>query len=510
MRVRIQGVDVVARAMTVAALLVPCGFAADSPAAVSAAIPEGLPTRPMSSEGLAQLRASAPAAVRIERLAPLHKPAPFKPRVAPQLLTILAEQRAYIAKTPPHLMSKAQAQTAASASNAAAGSLAPVPLLAANAPTGLLANAPAVPAGMLTTQTPGPMPSTAMASVAMSSAATPSAALLSGPAARPATAVPGPAPAPLPAVSARSAAIASGGSARNIGVQTLPNATRCFQPTIVSVNGRADNVVFTPQAEDNAYVIRGCQLGNSGKAYLIGNFNAPQINLEIQYWSDNEIDARVDRNIGGELDRDGIALVLAPGNAPELKATGFHFIAARSDPAVLLPSLPSSWSQNSPASPLYSSPVTPNGTDIPSAAAGMTVYVARANQSNANGNVDIFTFNNLAPGWTTDSAQLDSYDISHCPGTVTYRKSISSYQVSWTEENNLLVNSAYTTCSGFILEPPPPFPPVYAHTYSNLTASAYSLDVWVRGPRCTDPFSGAPLVSCQQNLRTCGKEQCGS
>jgi len=66
-------------------------------------------------------------------------------------------------------------------------------------------------------------------------------------------------------------------------------------------------------------------------------------------------------------------------------------------------------------------PVTPNGTDIPSAAAGMTVYVARANQSNANGNVDIFTFNNLAPGWTTDSAQLDSYDISHCPGTVTYR-----------------------------------------------------------------------------------------
>jgi len=159
---------------------------------------------------------------------------------------------------------------------------------------------------------------------------------------------------------------------------------------------------------------------------LIGNFNAPQINLEIQYWSDNEIDARVDRNIGGELDRDGIALVLAPANAPELKATGvsFHRRALGSRGAATLPA-EFMVAELAGIAPLqlpgharrHRDPVGRRGYD--------RLRRAREPKQRERQRGYLHVQQSCAR-LDTDSAQLDSYDISHCPGTVTYRKSISA------------------------------------------------------------------------------------
>src|SRR5207245_5987312 len=106
----------------------------------------------------------------------------------------------------------------------------------------------------------------------------------------------------------------------------------------------------------------------TGHAYLVGQFNAQQINLETAYWSDSEIDARVDPKTSGELDQDNVSLVITPAGAAQIKASGFKFVAARSDPAVFLPSIPQAWWSHSGWSSTwgapvrrYFSPVTPGG-----------------------------------------------------------------------------------------------------------------------------------------------------
>ncbi len=288
----------------------------------------------------------------------------------------------------------------------------------------------------------------------------------------------------------------------------------CFGPGVRAVNGRAGGVIFTPVLEYNAYTITGCQFGNQpGHAYLVGKLHAQQVDLQVQYWSDNEIDARVDPNISGELDQDNISLVIAPAQAPQIKATGFKFMAARSDPAVLLPSIPSSWVDlqkvtaqvkqfNPPTVPAnYSSPAA--GGLVPPAANGDSAYVSREFAAKFTEGGDWYHFNHLASGWTTDSMQFSSYDEDSCPYIVTYKETIGKASAEWIGDD-IRVWWANTSCSGFM--PSPLGIPLAV--YTNHTGSYYALNVWVRGPRCTDPLTGNAQQKCIQKVKQCGNETC--
>ena len=293
----------------------------------------------------------------------------------------------------------------------------------------------------------------------------------------------------------------------------------CTSPLVTDVNGQGNRAVFTPQPEYNSYVIKGCFFGvSTGQIYLVGKFNALKINLLPTFWTDNEIDARVDSNVAGELDQENVSLVIVPPNAQQIKLSGFKFYAVRSDPAVLLPSIPQDWAwlsmqggnvlfkveaQNEVTA--YLSPVT---SDAPPSAQGTTAYVARWDAGSKFQPVsDLFFFDKLAPGWNTDSFQLLPFDRPpNCLGVVTYKETFGTWDPEW-DGDNIRINWADTSCSGFI--PEPPLFPLVVSTYSNITGTAYALNVWARGPRCTDAYTGQLQQQCVQNVRNCGKESCG-
>lgn len=288
----------------------------------------------------------------------------------------------------------------------------------------------------------------------------------------------------------------------------------CHTPLISDVNHQAKNAVFTPAQEYNSYVIKGCSFGTrTGQIYLTGKFNALKINLQPTYWNDTEIDARVDPTVAGELDQDNVTLVVAPVNAAQIKAAGFRFYAARSNPPVLLTSIRQHWAQLARMSvqggEMYFFVPSSTNPYVPKAALGASLYLARGTdgQKFAPGS-DFFDFRkNLAPGWRTDTFQLMTFDSPPtCGGVVTYRQTFGTWHADQ-ENGNIRVNWAETSCSGFV--PKPPIMPLFVMTYTDQSASAYALKVWARGPRCTDPQSGQPIQQCIQNVHMCGKESCG-
>jgi len=305
-----------------------------------------------------------------------------------------------------------------------------------------------------------------------------------------------------------------------------PTATNvpyvCQTPTIFDVNKQTKNAVFTPELEYDSYVIRGCMFGKQpGQIYLVGRFNAQQINLQSQYWSDTEIDARVDPKTSGEQDQQNVTLIVAPAGAGQVKMTGFEFVAARSNPAVLLSSIPqnwvthSGWSENFGQPNLdFQSPVKP-GSNAPPSMSGYSVYVLRSASKKFSPGSDTYT-PQLAPGWTFDSAQMTSIGTPpSCPGVVTYKESFGFSQADmekimpdWTkvQRNAVRVDAADTSCSGFI----PIAPPFVYWTYSNTTGSSYGLKIWAKGPRCTDPYTGMPQAQCIHNMQQCGTETCSN
>jgi hypothetical protein len=297
---------------------------------------------------------------------------------------------------------------------------------------------------------------------------------------------------------------------------------QCQSPAILDVNGKPKGTVFTPQGQYNYYVIKGCFFGvQQGQAYLVGNFNALKVDLQPTFWTDNEIDARVDPNVAGELDQDNVALVIASTNSPQIKVSGYKFYATRSDPAVFLDSIPqsSAWLRGLAGSntfvPVktgnfvteYISPV-PNNAPVPKAALGTTLYVSRWDgHSKFQPVSDLFFIQGLAPGWDGDSFQVLTFNQPpSCPGVVTYNQTFGAWNWYW-EVDDIRVDWPDTSCSGFV--PEPPVFPLFVSTYSNMTGSAYAMNVWVRGPRCTDPHTGKPQQKCIQNVHSCGSDTCG-
>ncbi|WP_348263420.1 hypothetical protein P8935_02430 [Telmatobacter sp. DSM 110680] len=303
-------------------------------------------------------------------------------------------------------------------------------------------------------------------------------------------------------------------------ITTIPYV--CQTPTIFDVNKQTKNAVFTPELEYDSYVIRGCMFGKQpGQIYLVGKFNAQQVNLQPQFWSDTEIDARVDPKTSGEQDQQNVTLIVAPAGAGQIKMTGFDFVAARSNPAVQLNSIPqnwvthSGWSENFGQPNLdFQSPVIP-GSNAPNSMAGYSVYILRSASKKFSPGTDFYT-PQLASGWTFDSVQMTSIGTPpSCPGVVTYKESFGFSEANmepmtpdWTkvQRNAVRVDGTDTSCSGFI----PIAPPFVYWTYSNVTGSSYGLKIWAKGPRCTDPYTGLPQAQCMQNMQQCGTETCGN
>ena len=264
-------------------------------------------------------------------------------------------------------------------------------------------------------------------------------------------------------------------------------AMACRSPGIRSVNGKPKGTVFTPVQDYNLYTIKGCDFGNQpGEAYIFGPFHAQRLNLQTDFWTDNEIDVRLDPNVSGEFDQtSNVVLVVVPKSGPEIKASGFSFYAARE--TVLLNAIPESWvklddvvSGFKHAELDYSSPI-PSG----SPGAGATTYIYRYLSDKFGPHSDYYDFSKLAPGWTTESAQLLTYDSNVCSGFVTYKESFGTWQINWLTADQHVISVFFvpTACSG--ISPLPPLPPVWS--YSNRTVSAYAIAVWVSGPRGTTP-----------------------
>src|SRR5262249_46862684 len=123
-----------------------------------------------------------------------------------------------------------------------------------------------------------------------------------------------------------------------MGLASMAEDVACVDKSLIRlVDGKRKGAVFTPiipksngNYEVPQHVIQGCYLGKQqGSAYLFGNFKKGQLPLNINFWSDSEIDVALDPNLEGEMDEDNVTLVVKLADGTQLKATGLQFYAAR-------------------------------------------------------------------------------------------------------------------------------------------------------------------------------------
>jgi len=251
----------------------------------------------------------------------------------------------------------------------------------------------------------------------------------------------------------------------------------CQHPSIGSVNKRANGVVFTPDPQFNLYTIKGCMFGDAqGQAHLYGPFAAGHVALQIEFWSDSQIVAKVDPQVSGELDQDNVTLVLAPSGAPQMQRPGFKFYAARE--TTLLATIPASAAkleqvadaQGQPPSSNYLSPATPT---FP----GMSAEVSRADAYAFSGGRDYFEFQKMKPGFTTTAAQFNYWVLPNGCGSNYQIKGI--WEIEWVQDEVIGVRWQQQHCQNA------PAPHGGTITFS---VSHYALNVWVAGPRGVAPW----------------------
>lgn len=270
----------------------------------------------------------------------------------------------------------------------------------------------------------------------------------------------------------------------------------CHDPLIRAVNGKASNVIFTPQTPDNSYKIKGCLFGNiPGHLGLEPHPTDPKqpvadIDLMLDSgpsaWNDGEIHAHLDPHLSGIPDVPVTLVVhLAEGRRVELP--GGLLVAARSSPQ-LLGAIPASWITLQPSTvrshPIeqleYVSPPV-KGSGIPADASGASAFVARLDSQNFGAGGDIYDFAGLNPGWVVDSVQLQTY-AAPCPGPSPNHQTSGHWDTQW-NGRRLTVNLQDDVCTSRVS---PSF------TF-NLSLSQYALKVWVIGPVGTNPVPDALL-----------------
>lgn len=298
---------------------------------------------------------------------------------------------------------------------------------------------------------------------------------------------------------------------------------------ILTVSGSSAPATFTPTDQYNLYTIRGCSFGSQSPTndagptdwvHIYGGTGSFYGKFAIKYWSDNEIDVSLDESLTGFPDLNNITLVVERHDGQQTQKGGFNFYAARQ--WVPLTTIPQSWvtldsfggfvcggsSVNKCWATNYSSPpplpstswlpLYPGPATAPPGPSAASAYVSRRSNGLKNeglgpSDYDYYDFSHLAPGWTTDPSdaqhqpQVNTYD-EYCPAgggwTVTYKQSFGTWSGQW-DGNNLEIGLSETSCSGFIA-------PGFVN-YQNISGSYYALQVWVIGPRGTDPLTDQPV-----------------
>jgi len=200
----------------------------------------------------------------------------------------------------------------------------------------------------------------------------------------------------------------------------------------------------------------------------------------VEFWSDSMIMAAVDSNVSGEIDQDGVTLVVKPVGAPQMQLGGFRFYAARE--TVLLPSMSQKGFQRSDCqmdSVDYSSPATDGGT----------VHMVRTGTHGLptgrciNGS-DFYSFHDLSPGFFTDSFQYSYAQMtqSECNAKGFGRGTIANagvWEGQWADDKEIIMGFRVQECAT-----PNPF---LGQAPIRLDVSNYWLSVWVTGPRGVSP-----------------------
>ena len=253
----------------------------------------------------------------------------------------------------------------------------------------------------------------------------------------------------------------------------------CTRPTIVTVNGQTKGTVFTPDPQFNLYTITGCMFGDrQGQAYIYGAFAAGQVALQIEFWSDTQIVAKVAPQITGELDQSNVTLVVVPSGASMVQKAGFKFYALRE--TTLLTKIPMTSVNLAQVTDTGGHPIAfgPQGSANYSSPgsyfSGMSAEVDRGSTHVFPGGQDLFDFSKLRPGFTTESMSLN-YSVLPNDG--------DSYQVdgTWNAEwvgDNIRVSWQMQ----------------HSHSASfgagdmDISRSSYGLNVWVNGPKGVSPW----------------------
>jgi hypothetical protein len=258
------------------------------------------------------------------------------------------------------------------------------------------------------------------------------------------------------------------------GVQVRQNDCATGKTVLMTVNGKIDGTVFTPDPTYNLYTIKGCNFGTQqGQLHLYGAFKSSQIPLLVNFWSDDSIVATMDPNLSGEVDQNNVHLVLVQANGQQIDRGGEQFYAARE--IKTLSSIPPDWITFGQVRDASGWPVTPSyGATLPS------IVVSRTSSNRFSGGQDYYNFNRLKHGFTTYSFQFGYYPVTCTDDTVqTTLYTDGSFQPEW-DGNNIRVTLGAQTCH---------FGPYFLLPAYDEAASSYVLAVQVSGPRGVDPLN---------------------
>jgi hypothetical protein len=266
----------------------------------------------------------------------------------------------------------------------------------------------------------------------------------------------------------------------------LSNALACTHGTVIStINGKPSGVVFTPDPQYDLYTIKGCNFGDTqGEAHLYGPFASGQVKMQIEFWSDSQIVAKVDPQISGELDQDNVTLVISPSGKPQIQKPGCKFYAARE--SHLLQRIPQSAINFQTVTDSAGGSISfagktlqlevPAKGDLYAGFAGMSIGVFRSDPNVFPGGQDYYDFSKMAPGFVADNMQFQSYTMGNdnCDtylvgGNWDAEWDGDNIRVSWQQQH--CHTSPYVFVSGM-----------------DLSVSEYALSVWVTGPRGVDPW----------------------
>jgi hypothetical protein len=234
-------------------------------------------------------------------------------------------------------------------------------------------------------------------------------------------------------------------------------------PLLLSVNKSKNPQEFIPQGE---YLIRGCNFGGSpGEVYLLGGFRK-RPSFRIDHWQNDMISAVLDPEIGGETDKDGVILVIAPPGRNAVQMVGGYFTAARE--VYKLDAIPADM-------------ITPNSWKPPAGEGeqGKTLYVGRfsaAQTLDIPPGLDTIHFDRLDPKSAPDSFELFPEEISLTDCDSFGKK--GEYRAYWDANNNIAVNWAVSRCHRS---------PYLFIEAEDINVSGYGINVYVSGPRGLNP-----------------------